>query len=87
LLARAGIITADTLKRHRRHANFGVFVVAAVLTPPDPISQNSLAVPTVLLYELSIVAVRLAEKKHAAAAASTTGTAKPSAAKPAGKPA
>ncbi|MGD9502557.1 MAG: twin-arginine translocase subunit TatC, partial [Methyloceanibacter sp.] len=82
LLARAGIITADTLKRYRRHAIFGVFVVAAVLTPPDPISQISLAVPTVLLYELSIVAVRLAEKKHAAAAASTTGTAKPSAAKP-----
>jgi sec-independent protein translocase protein TatC len=69
LLARAGMITADTLKRYRRHAIFAVFVVAAVLTPPDPISQIALAVPTVLLYELSIYAVRLAEKKHAASAA------------------
>src|SRR3989304_5110570 len=80
LLARSGMITADTLKRYRRHAIFAVFVVAAVLTPPapitrsrrhalfavfvvaavlpppDPISQIALAVPTVLLYELSIYA-------------------------------
>jgi sec-independent protein translocase protein TatC len=86
LLARSGLITADTLRRYRRHAIFGVFVVAAVLTPPDPISQIALAVPTVLLYELSIYAVKLAEKRHAASA-SAAGTAKPSAAKPAGKPA
>jgi sec-independent protein translocase protein TatC len=80
LLARAGMITADGLKRYRRHAIFGVFVVAAVLTPPDPISQIALAVPTVLLYELSIYAVKLAERKHAAA---TAAAAKPAAAKPA----
>ena len=67
LLARAGLITADALKRYRRHAILAVFVVAAVLTPPDPISQIALAVPTVLLYELSIYAVKLAEKRHAAA--------------------
>src|SRR5262249_58566578 len=60
LLARAGLITADQLKSKRRYAILGVFVVAAVLTPPDPISQMALAVPTVLLYELSIYAVRLA---------------------------
>lgn len=82
LLGRAGLVTADGLKRYRRHAILGVFVVAAVLTPPDPISQVSLAVPTILLYELSIFAVRLAEKKHAAA----TAAPKP-APKPAGKPA
>ena len=94
LLARAGMITADGLKRYRRHAIFGVFVVAAVLTPPDPISQIALAVPTVLLYELSIYAVKLAEKKHAAAqpaaakpAAAKPAAAKRAAAKPAGKPA
>ena len=69
LLARAGLITADGLKRYRRHAILGVFVVAAVLTPPDPISQISLAMPTILLYELSIFAVRLVEKKRAAAQA------------------
>jgi sec-independent protein translocase protein TatC len=79
LLARAGLITADTLKRYRRHAIFAVFVVAAVLTPPDPISQISLAVPTVLLYELSIYAVRFAEKRHAASAAAQSSSAKPSA--------
>jgi sec-independent protein translocase protein TatC len=86
LLARAGLITADQLKHYRRHAIFAVFVVAAVLTPPDPISQISLAIPTVLLYELSIYAVQFAEKKHAAAAAS--GSPKPkSKPKPAAKPA
>ncbi|MCJ7787933.1 MAG: twin-arginine translocase subunit TatC [Methyloceanibacter sp.] len=79
LLGRAGLITSESLKKYRRHAILGVFVVAAVLTPPDPVSQIALALPTVLLYELSIYAVRLAEKKHAAAAAT--------AAKPAGKPA
>jgi sec-independent protein translocase protein TatC len=87
LLARAGLITADGLKRYRRHAIFAVFVVAAVLTPPDPISQIALALPTILLYELSIFAVRLAEKKHAAAtAAAASGPAKPKP-KPAAKPA
>ena len=79
LLARAGLITADQLKAKRRYAILGVFIVAAVLTPPDPISQIALALPTVLLYELSIVAVKLAEKRHAAtaAAASPKGAGKP----------
>jgi sec-independent protein translocase protein TatC len=79
LLARAGFVTADGLKRYRRHAILGVFVVAAVLTPPDPISQIALALPTILLYELSIYAVRLAEKKRAAATASTKRAGKPAA--------
>jgi len=72
LLARAGIVTAAGLKRYRRHAILGVFVAAAVLAPPDPISQIALAVPTLLLYELSIFAVALVEKKRAAAAAPTS---------------
>ena len=79
LLGRAGLVTSEGLKKYRRHAILGVFVVAAILTPPDPVSQIALAVPTVLLYELSIYAVRLAEKRHAASAATAT--------KPAGKPA
>ena len=66
LLARAGFITADDLRAKRRYAILGVFIVAAVLTPPDPISQLALALPTVLLYELSIFAVKLAEKQRAA---------------------
>jgi sec-independent protein translocase protein TatC len=78
LLARAGFITADDLRAKRRYAILGVFIVAAVLTPPDPISQLALALPTVLLYELSIFAVKLAEKQRAA----TSAAPKP---KPAGK--
>ena len=80
LLGRAGLVTADQLKAKRRIAILIAFIVAAVLTPPDPISQISLAIPTVLLYELSIYAVRLAEKKHAA---STAGARRQPAAKPA----
>jgi sec-independent protein translocase protein TatC len=89
LLARAGFITADDLRAKRRYAILGVFVVAAVLTPPDPISQIALALPTVLLYELSIFAVKLAEKKRATAAPTPTPKPKPAATpKPAaGKPA
>ena len=87
LLARAGLITAAGLKKYRRHAILGVFVVAAVLTPPDPISQLALAIPTVLLYELSIYAVKLAEKRHAASVAAGAGATSAAGAKPAGKPA
>jgi len=71
LLARAGLVTADGLRAKRKHAILAVFVAAAILTPPDPISQIALALPTIGLYELSIFAVRLAEKKRAAAAATT----------------
>jgi sec-independent protein translocase protein TatC len=67
LLARAGLITSDQLKHYRRHAILGVFVAAAILTPPDPVSQLALALPTLLLYEISIFAVRMAEKKRGAA--------------------
>ncbi len=72
LLARAGLVTADGLRAKRKHAILAVFVAAAILTPPDPISQIALALPTIGLYELSIFAVRLAEKKRAAAAATTS---------------
>jgi sec-independent protein translocase protein TatC len=69
LLARAGLVTADQLKYYRRHAIVGVFIAAAILTPPDPVSQLALAVPTLGLYELSIFAVKLVEKKRAASTA------------------
>jgi sec-independent protein translocase protein TatC len=72
LLAKIGIITADQLREKRRYAIVGVFVVAAVLTPPDVISQLALAVPTLLLYEISIYLVRMVEKKKAAAEAAET---------------
>ena len=67
LLARAGFLTADDLRSKRRYAIVIAFAVAAVLTPPDPISQICMAIPTVLLYELSIVAVVLIEKQRAKA--------------------
>jgi sec-independent protein translocase protein TatC len=54
LLTRVGIIGSDTLKNKRRYAIVVVFVVAAIFTPPDPISMMSLAVPLCLLYEISV---------------------------------
>jgi sec-independent protein translocase protein TatC len=74
LLARAGLIDSALLKSKRRYAIVGVFVVAAVLTPPDIISQTSLALPTLLLYELSIFSVRMVEKKRAEAEAARAAT-------------
>jgi sec-independent protein translocase protein TatC len=65
LLARAGFIDAQFLRDKRRYAIVLVFVIAAVLTPPDVISQMSLAIPTLLLYEVSIFAVRIVEKQRA----------------------
>ncbi|RXF74559.1 twin-arginine translocase subunit TatC [Hansschlegelia zhihuaiae] len=66
LLARAGFIDAAWLVAKRRYAIVVVFAVAAVLTPPDVISQIALAVPTLLLYEISIYVVKMVEKKKAA---------------------
>ncbi|SLN77218.1 twin-arginine translocase subunit TatC [Oceanibacterium hippocampi] len=65
LLGRAGIVTSTGLAQKRKYAIVCVFVVAAVLTPPDPISQISLALPILLLYEISIWCVRAVEKKRA----------------------
>ncbi|KXF77229.1 preprotein translocase subunit TatC [Paramesorhizobium deserti] len=69
LLARAGLLSAETLKEKRKYAIVIAFVVAAVLTPPDPVSQIGLALPTILLYEISIWAARMIERKRALAEA------------------
>jgi len=69
LLGRAGMVTADGLRQKRRWAIVIAFIVAAVLTPPDPISQISLAMPALLLYEISIYAVRMIEQRRDAAQA------------------
>jgi sec-independent protein translocase protein TatC len=66
LLGRVGIITSDQLKEKRRYFIVGAFIIAAILTPPDVLSQLSLALPLLALYEGSIWAVRLVEKKAAA---------------------
>lgn len=65
LLGLAGIVSSDTLKSGRRFAIVGVFALAAVVTPPDPISMISLAVPICLLYEASIWVVKLIELRKA----------------------
>ena len=65
LLERAGIVTRAQLKSGRRYAIVGAFVIAAVLTPPDVVSQLLLAIPLALLYELSIVAIWFTERRRA----------------------
>jgi sec-independent protein translocase protein TatC len=66
LLVRAGITTAAGLAAKRKYAIVGVFIVAAVITPPDPVSQVSLAIPLLLLYEVSVIAARIVEKQKLA---------------------
>ena len=62
LLARVGIVSAAMLASGRRYAIVGIFIFAAVVTPPDVISQVGLAIPMILLYEISIIAAKLAER-------------------------
>ena len=64
LLGLAGIISSEALAQGRRYAIVGVVVLAAIVTPPDPISQLMLATPLALLYELSIWCVRLIELRR-----------------------
>ncbi|CAI2934960.1 Sec-independent protein translocase protein TatC [Aminobacter niigataensis] len=64
LMARVGMVTSQGLADKRKWAIVIAFVVAAVLTPPDPVSQIGLALPTILLYEISIWTARMIEKKR-----------------------
>src|SRR6185437_13362973 len=66
LMARVGLVTSAGLKAKRRYAIVIVFIAAAVLTPPDIFSQVSLAVPLLVLFEISIISCRMVEKKRAA---------------------
>ena len=65
LLGMAGIVSSKMLREGRRYAIVGVFIAAAILTPPDPISQMTLAIPMCLLYEISIWCVWLIERRRA----------------------
>jgi sec-independent protein translocase protein TatC len=65
LLARTGMVTAQGLKEKRKYAIVAVFVLAAVITPPDPFSQLGLALPLIVLYEISIWCARFTERKKA----------------------
>lgn len=66
-LARLGLITGARLASWRRHAFVAAFIIGAMLTPPDVISQLALAVPFILLYEVSILVARLSSRRSAAA--------------------
>jgi len=72
LLARVGMVTQAGLKEKRKWAIVGAFIAAAVLTPLDPISQISLAIPIILLYEASIISVGWVERRRAAEDAAGT---------------
>ena len=63
LLARVGFINSEYLKKRRKYVIVIIFAVAALLTPPDPITQIGLGIPLLILYELSILSVKLIEKK------------------------
>jgi sec-independent protein translocase protein TatC len=65
LLVRAGLITSESLKDKRKYAIVIAFVAAAILTPPDPVSQIGLALPTILLYEVSIWLAGMIERSRA----------------------
>ena len=64
LLARIGVVNSKYLRERRKYFVVIIFAAAAILTPPDPITQIGLALPLLLLYELSIITVRLIEKKR-----------------------
>ena len=63
LLARVGAIDSEYLKKRRKYFIVIIFTAAAILTPPDPITQIGLAIPLLILYELSILSVKMTEKK------------------------
>lgn len=64
LLERAGIVSRDQLKAGRRYAIVGAFAIAAVLTPPDVVSQLLLAIPLCLLYEFSLIAIWFTQRRQ-----------------------
>ena len=64
LLARVGFIDSEYLKQRRKYVIVIIFAVAAILTPPDPITQIGLGIPLLILYELSILTVKFIEKKN-----------------------
>ncbi|HJO71852.1 MAG TPA: twin-arginine translocase subunit TatC [Rhodospirillales bacterium] len=66
LLARVGMVGSEGMKAKRKYAIVLAFVAAAILTPPDVISQIGLALPTILLYEISIISVGIVERKRRA---------------------
>jgi sec-independent protein translocase protein TatC len=65
LLARIGFVDSIFLKKRRKYVIVIIFIFAAFLTPPDPVTQIGLALPLLLLYEISILLVKMIEKRNA----------------------
>lgn len=63
-LSKIGLLTPEFLKKYRRHAIVGCFMISAVLTPPDPVSQVLIAIPLILLYQFSIIVSRFGMKRR-----------------------
>ncbi len=64
ILSRIGLLTPDLMKKYRRHALVGIIVLAAIITPPEVVTQILIAIPIFLLYEFSIMISRRAAKKY-----------------------
>ena len=64
LLARVGVIDSKFLKKRRKYVVVIIFATAALLTPPDPVTQIGLAIPLLILYELSILSVKFIENNN-----------------------
>lgn len=62
IMGKIGLVTADFLKKYRKHAIVGVLILAAIITPPDMVSQIIVSIPIVLLYEIGIFVVKRVEK-------------------------
>jgi sec-independent protein translocase protein TatC len=65
LLTRIGIITPEFLRKYRKHAIVVVLILAAIITPPDVISQIIVSIPILILYEVGIIVSARAAKKMA----------------------
>jgi sec-independent protein translocase protein TatC len=63
-MAKIGLITSETLKKYRRIAIVAIFIIAAILTPPDAFTQIMMAIPLLILYEISIYVCKISEKPH-----------------------
>jgi len=74
LLAATGLVKVDSLKQHRGYVLLGIFIVAAILTPPDAVSQCFMAVPMYVLYEIGILLARYLIRQRAAGKAQHEAT-------------